>query len=114
MLSCSRYLATVRRAHSMPCSLSISEIWLSDSGRPGVSLATIWRISVSYWRIGGADAAPPPQARAVRKTGGDLDAQALRAIARAPLRPIRPQKALDIGLFEVRPPEAPHILMPDE
>jgi hypothetical protein len=50
----------------------------------------------------------------VRKTGGDLDAQALRAIARAPLRPIRPQKALDIGLFEVRPPEAPHILMPDE
>ena len=28
----SRYLDTVRRAHSMPCSVSISEIWLSDSG----------------------------------------------------------------------------------
>ena len=31
MRSASRYLATVRRAHSMPCSLSISDIWLSDS-----------------------------------------------------------------------------------
>lgn len=81
---------------------------------PAAPPATIWRISVSYWRIGGADAPLPPQARAVRKTGEDLDAQALRAIVRAPLRPIRPQKALDIGLFEVRPPEAPHILMPDE
>lgn len=81
---------------------------------PPQAPATVWRISVAYWRIGAADAAPPPQARAVRKAGADLDAQALRAIARAPLRPLRPQKALDIGLFEVRPPEAPHILMPDE
>jgi hypothetical protein len=30
------------------------------------------------------------------------------------LRPTRPQKALDIGLFETRPPEAPHIVMPDD
>jgi hypothetical protein len=32
MRKASRYLATVRRAHSMPCSFSISEIWLSLSG----------------------------------------------------------------------------------
>jgi hypothetical protein len=75
---------------------------------------TVWRISVAYWRIGRAEAAPAPQARSLRKAGADLDAQALLAIARAPLRPVRPQKALDIGLFEVRPPEAPHIVMPDE
>lgn len=81
---------------------------------PMAAPATVWRISISYWRVGGPETATPPQARAVRKTGADLDAQALRAIARAPLRPIRPQKALDVGLFEVRPPEAPHILMPDE
>jgi hypothetical protein len=38
----------------------------------------------------------------------------VRAIARAPLRPVKPQQPLDIGLFETRPPEAPHIVMPDE
>ena len=43
-----------------------------------------------------------------------MDAQALRARLSEPLRPLKPQQPLDIGLFEVRPPEAPHILMPDE
>jgi hypothetical protein len=81
---------------------------------PPRSPSTVWRISVAYWRIGGVEAAAPPQARSLRRAGADLDAQALLAIARAPLRPVRPQKALDIGLFEVRPPEAPHIVMPDE
>lgn len=76
---------------------------------------TIWRLSVSYWRIG--TAARPleaPQARAARKSKQALDAEALRAIASTPLRPTKPQQPLDIGLFEVRPPEAPHIIMPDE
>ena len=45
MRRASRYLATVRRAHSMPCSLSRSEIWLSDSGLLGLSAATSWRIN---------------------------------------------------------------------
>ncbi len=31
MRKASRYLATVRRAQSMPCSFSMSESWLSDS-----------------------------------------------------------------------------------
>ena len=43
-----------------------------------------------------------------------LDAKALRERLQQPLRPVKPQQPLDIGLFEVRPPEAPHILMPDE
>jgi hypothetical protein len=43
-----------------------------------------------------------------------MDAPALRARLERPLRPVKPQQPLDIGLFEVRPPEAPHILMPDE
>jgi hypothetical protein len=71
---------------------------------------TIWRLSISYWRIQPAvepalDAGPTP---------AGLDAQALRARLSQPLRPVKPQQPLDIGLFEVRPPEAPHILMPDE
>jgi len=71
---------------------------------------TIWRLSISYWRIQPAHAEPlfePP---------GDasVDAQALRTRLSQPLRPVKPQQPLDIGLFEVRPPEAPHILMPDE
>ena len=76
---------------------------------------TVWRLSVSYWRIGAAERPlEAPQARAARKSKQALDAEALRAIAQTPLRPTKPQQPLDIGLFEVRPPEAPHILMPDE
>jgi len=76
---------------------------------------TAWRLMVSYWRI--ASAGRPleaPQARKARRARQPLDAEVLRAIAREPLRPIEPQQPLDIGLFEVRPPDAPHIVMPDE
>ncbi|MBJ7411571.1 MAG: hypothetical protein JHD15_14570 [Phenylobacterium sp.] len=76
---------------------------------------TVWRLTVSYWRIGTAERPlEAPQARQARRKGQDLDADTLRAIARTPLRPTKPQQPLDIGLFEVRPPEAPHIVMPDE
>ncbi|WP_293375133.1 hypothetical protein [Phenylobacterium sp. SCN 70-31] len=82
---------------------------------PPRATRTVWRLSVSYWRVGTAERPlDAPQARAARKGGQSLDADALRAISRAPLRPIKPQQPLDIGLFEVRPPEAPHIVMPDE
>lgn len=82
---------------------------------PPPAPATAWRIAVSYWRV----ASPgrplePPQARAVRRAGKPVEREALKAIARAPLRPVKPQQPLDTGLFEVRPPEAPHIVMPDE
>lgn len=76
---------------------------------------TVWRLSVSYWRIGTAERPlDAPQARQARKSKQPLDPDTLRAIARAPLRPTKPQQPLDIGLFETRPPEAPHIVMPDE
>src|SRR5688572_24302783 len=76
---------------------------------------TVWRLTVSYWRIGTADRPlDAPQARQARKSKQELDPETLRAIARTPLRPTKPQQPLDIGLFEVRPPEAPHIVMPDE
>jgi hypothetical protein len=35
-------------------------------------------------------------------------------MTRAPLKPTKPQQPLDIGLFETRLPEAPHIVVPDE
>ena len=79
---------------------------------------TGWRLSVGYWRTGPAEAPHKgaDQARKARrqKTGPAPDAEALDAIARQPLLPIKTQKALDIGLFEVRLPEAPHIVVPDE
>ena len=78
----------------------------------------LWRLSVSYWRVGAqvAAAEPAEPARKLRRSaaGDALDPLALRALARQPLRPVRPQQPLDIGLFETRPPEAPHIVMPDE
>lgn len=79
--------------------------------------ATGWRLIVSYWRpisaVGVAgDGVQARQAR--RKSKEVLGAQALRSLTEQPLRPVRPQQALDIGLFETRLPEAPHIIVPDE
>lgn len=76
---------------------------------------TAWRLMVSYWRIATAERPiETPQARTARRGRQPLDPETLRAMARQPLRPIEPQQPLDIGLFEVRPPDAPHIVMPDE
>lgn len=85
------------------------------SAPPGAPPRTAWRLMVSYWRV--ATAGRPieaPQARKARRGRQALDAATLQAIAREPLRPIEPQQPLDIGLFEIRPPDAPHIVMPDE
>lgn len=82
---------------------------------PAAPPRTAWRLMVSYWRVATAERPiEAPQARAARRARQPLDAETLRAIAREPLRPIEPQQPLDIGLFEVRPPDAPHIVMPDE
>lgn len=81
---------------------------------------TVWRLSVGYWRVGEAAPDAPQmrtsQARKARrqKTGDLPDADALEAMANQPLQPIKPQKALDIGLFEVRLPENPGIIVADE
>lgn len=79
---------------------------------------TLWRLSVSYWRLAREDAQAIP-AGAARRLRRDPDAQALdsralQALARQPLRATEPQRALDIGLFEVRLPEAPDRIVPDE
>ena len=77
---------------------------------------TLWRFSIAYWRIDGPTQAPQAAARQLRRAeeGEALDAKALRALASQPLFPVKPQQALDIGLFEIRLPDAPHIVMPDE
>ena len=78
---------------------------------------TAWRLSVSYWRVmDAARHAELVQARKARRAAGAeaLDAKTLRALSQQPLRPVRPQQPLDVGLFEFSPPEAPHIIMPDE
>ena len=76
---------------------------------------TAWRLMVSYWRFATAGRPiEPPQARKARRARQPLDSETLRDIARQPLRPVEPQQPLDIGLFEIRPPDAPHIVMPDE
>src|SRR5581483_6894794 len=77
--------------------------------------ATEFRLSVSYWRVGEIEAAVE-QARTARRKpeGARLEAAELRALARQPLRPVKPQQPLDVGLFESPAPEAPHILIPDE
>jgi len=85
--------------------------------KPARTPKVAFRLSVSYWRVARAEAAPPiGQARAVRRAAeaARLDAAQLRALARQPLRPVRPQQPLDIGLFEQPAPEAPHILIPDD
>jgi len=92
--------------------------WPRASEQP--RLPTAWRLSISYWRLGAADPAgvvnEGEQARKARKAaaGADMQPDAVRALGQRPLRPVRPQQPLDIGLFEVRPPEAPDTLIPDE
>lgn len=84
---------------------------------PATPPATVWRAMISYWRIGGAPIRPVgvTQARAARRKGGaDMDTDTLRALTRQPLQAVKPQQPLDIGLFETRLPEAPHIVVPDE
>lgn len=88
--------------------------WPAHQGAPP---ATVWRVMISYWRIGAAPILKVggPQARHARKRGRDaVDADTLRAYTRQPLQPVKPQQPLDIGLFERRLPEAPHIVVPDE
>ncbi|HUZ14444.1 MAG TPA: hypothetical protein VMU93_16565 [Caulobacteraceae bacterium] len=86
--------------------------WPPPAARPA---ATAFRLSVSYWRVGGGDASID-QARAARRRpeAAGLEAGELRAMARQPLRPVKPQQPLDVGLFESPAPEAPHILIPDD
>ncbi len=85
---------------------------------PSRMLKTGWRLQVAYWKLADPAAASSalPQARAARrgKAGEPLDAAALRALASQPFQAVRPQQALDIGLFEVRLPESPEIIVPDE
>jgi hypothetical protein len=82
---------------------------------PPPSPRTVWRLSVSFWRPAAADQpADGPQARLARRKTKGLDADSLRALTRQPLRPVKPQQGLDIGLFETRLPENPHIIVPDE
>ena len=79
---------------------------------------TVWRLSVGYWRVGesaAAEAETPQARKARRQTAGEPpDAETLEAMANQPLLPVKPQKALDIGLFEVRLPENPGIIVADE
>jgi hypothetical protein len=74
---------------------------------------TVWRLSVSFWRVG---AAPAPLVGEPLRRGrlANADPATLRRLAAEPLRPMKPQQPLDIGLFEYRLPEAPHIIVPDE
>jgi hypothetical protein len=74
-----------------------------------------FRLLVSYWRIGEAAQQPLDQARSMRRrVGARPSREEVRALARQPLRAVRPQQPLDIGLFEAPAPEAPHILIPDD
>ena len=81
--------------------------------------SVLWRLSVSYWRMTTADEAEAMSLGAARRMRRDpgsegLDPRTLAALAQQPLRPVDPQRPLDIGLFERRLPEAPHIIVPDE
>jgi hypothetical protein len=85
--------------------------------QPAVRGKTVVRLMISYWRLADEQAEQDAeQARAMRRRAeaAALDAAQLRALARQPLRPVKPQQPLDAGLFEMPAPEAPHILIPDE
>jgi hypothetical protein len=83
---------------------------------PRAAAPPLWRLSVSYWRLVGAEAPQAGAARALRRSpeAGALTSKDLLALSRQPLRAMKPQQPLDVGLFEIHPPEAPDRLIPDE
>jgi len=84
---------------------------------PTTPPATIWRLSVSYWKLADASTPilqPPETDQGRKRESLPQDPHALRERLGQPLRPLKPQQPLDVGLFEFRPPEAPHLLIPDE
>ena len=84
---------------------------------PEASAAVLWRLSVSFWRLREKIEAPPlDAARQMRReeAGRELRGPVLSALARQPMRAVKPQQPLDIGLFETRPPEAPDTIIADE
>lgn len=104
-------VATARLPAPARPSLKDGRRWPEAKAAP----ATAWRVTVSYWRIGARiGAEPAQQARQARRAARDLPAEDMRALTRQPLRAFKPQQPLDIGLFETRLPEAPHIIVPDE
>jgi len=81
--------------------------------------AAVWQMSVSYWKV--LDEARRPAAvsgkpaRALRRKGGEtLSPEEVLGLADSPLLPLRPQKALDFGLFDFPLPENPAIIIADE
>jgi len=110
-----RLVEKVATGHPPPPAIPV----LKDGRRwptPPPPPKTVWCLQVTYWRP--VSAAPPlddMQARKARIAAREaLDPQTLRALTRQPLRAVRPQQPLDIGLFERRLPESPHIIVPDE
>ncbi|WP_374573767.1 hypothetical protein [Phenylobacterium sp.] len=83
---------------------------------PPAAPKTVWRLQVSYWRPQSAERElEAPQARQARRGVGEgMAGEMLRALTRQPLRPVEPQRPLDIGLFETRLPERPDVVVPDE
>ena len=84
---------------------------------PKRMLKTVWRLSVGYWRpLSQAPVESLEQARKLRRTEEPerLTPETLRRVSRLPLRPVKPQQPLDIGLFETPLPENPEIIIPDE
>lgn len=79
-----------------------------------------WCLSLTFWQVE-AEAAPRPSppsepARRLRTSSRprELSPDALKALTDQPLAPLHPQKALDIGLFEIRAPENQGLILPDE
>ncbi len=116
-----RYCALAERIETAPAPAPLEPTFAKGRRWPNPPArrpATVFRMMVSYWRAGEdtRQETPADQARRLRRRAeaASLDAAQLRALAQAPLRPVRPQQPLDVGLFERPAPEAPHILIPDE
>ncbi|HEX3920346.1 MAG TPA: hypothetical protein VHW60_23645 [Caulobacteraceae bacterium] len=115
-----RYCAVAERIEDAPAPGPVEPAFARGRrwpAPPARRAATVFRMMVSYWRWGEAVAEPTgEQARRLRRKteAAQMDAAQLRALAGQPMRPFKPQQPLDIGLFEMPAPEAPHILIPDE
>jgi hypothetical protein len=117
LLQC-RIKPTAKRSKQARLSGADGQRWAKMTTQP----MSEWRLSLTYWKIlplalrSDNVRKSKDQARRLRRKDGAqaLTTAELMALSQSPLMAYRPQKALDIGLFEVRPPENPGILIADE
>lgn len=83
-------------------------------GSHEADLKVVWRARLSFWTLEKNHATAPKRPNRGKKQAQNFTKDDLKQFTNAPLRPEKPQKSLDYGLFDFIPPDDPTIIIADE